>query len=297
MLVKMNVLNGPHMTRTPAHLLVLAATPALLASLLLMHFAGASRGLLLQQAVVALVGAACLQLAASPRQVKAIQSSGHWLLFALAAILLATLAFGESTSPHRWVVLGSVRLYVAAIVLPAFLLIWHQLNKSRSARGPTYTIAAVLVGLALLTQPDAAQLSAFSLAALPILGVSTLARIYKIIVAAALLVAAAFCWGQPDPLAPVRYVEGVFFLASEISVLALIFAVLAAALPVVALAWLARSWRSVGLMSVAIYYATLYGLSPLQITPVPLLGFGASPILGYFLVSTLALRVHLASKT
>ena len=35
----------------------------------------------------------------------------------------------------------------------------------------------------------------------------------------------------------------------------------------------------------ALYWATVFALAPRQVTPVPWLGFGAGPILGYFLVA------------
>ena len=47
---------------------------------------------------------------------------------------------------------------------------------------------------------------------------------------------------------------------------------------------------SAGPLAVAVYYATLFALAPLQTTPVPLLGFGAGPILGYLLVASVVSR-------
>ena len=46
-----------------------------------------------------------------------------------------------------------------------------------------------------------------------------------------------------------------------------------------------------GLLAVAMYYVALVGLAPLEITPVPLLGFGAGPILGYLLMVLVSARV------
>jgi hypothetical protein len=43
-------------------------------------------------------------------------------------------------------------------------------------------------------------------------------------------------------------------------------------------------------MAVAIYYTTLVALAPLEITPVPLIGFGAGPILGYLLMVLVSSR-------
>ncbi len=97
-------------------------------------------------------------------------------------------------------------------------------------------------------------------------------------------------WRAPDPLAPVRYVEGAFVLAAEASPFALLAALIFAALPVTAFVWVARVTGSSGTCAVAVYYASLFALAPLQATPVPLLGFGAGPILGYCLVASAVSR-------
>ncbi len=272
-------------------LLLIAAGPALLASLLLMAIADAARPLLMQQGAVAVIGAVALLILLRLRKTKIFLRAPYKILFAMAACLFVPLAFGLPGNPHRWLVIGGVRLYVVAVVVPAFLFIWQHASASENASQPACVVAAMLVALSLYVQPDAAQLSAFVLAAVPILAVSNLARTYKVIAFATLVITAFAGWYLPDPLSPVCYVEGVFDVARDFARAALLTAIIAACLPVLALAWLAFVRRSVGLQSVAIYFATLYALAPLQVTPVPLLGFGASPILGYFLVSFLAEHV------
>jgi hypothetical protein len=139
--------------------------------------------------------------------------------------------------------------------------------------------------IALMLQPDASQLSAFALAMLVILAASRSHLLLRVALLVGLLFCAAVAWHTPDPLAPVRYVEGVFTLAAEVSPFALPAALVCAALPVIALIWVAWATRSCGVLAVAAYYASLLALAPLQVTPVPLLGFGAGPILGYYLVA------------
>ena len=127
-------------------------------------------------------------------------------------------------------------------------------------------------------------------AALPILARGGLAGM--------LLIGVIATWRLPDPLAPVPYVEGVFRLAADVSPWALAAAVLSAVLPVATLAHVARQNRSVGVLAVAVYLAGVFALAPLQVTPVPLLGFGAGPILGYFLAAGLICHeMHRDPKT
>jgi hypothetical protein len=72
-----------------------------------------------------------------------------------------------------------------------------------------------------------------------------------------------------------------------VSPFALLAAVVFAALPVLGLVWFALSTRCRAPLAIAAYYTTLFALAPLQVTPVPLLGFGSGPILGYFLVASI----------
>ena len=269
-------------------LLLFAALPALIGSLLLMSFLDVARGPIVQQAVVAIVGAAWLLMPIRLQDSKSPSSPRLWPVVAMAVLLFAPLAFGGAGSPHRWLVLGGIRLYLAPVVIPLFLLTWHLAAKDKSASQLASAAAMVLVGLALMLQPDASQLTAFALAALALLVGSGLSRALKCAVMAGLLVLAVVSWQMPDPLLPVLHVEGVFQLARQVSLLALVASIMAAALPVIALVWLSFTRRSAGLLAVAVYYATLFALAPLQLTPVPLLGFGAGPVLGYFLATRLA---------
>lgn len=117
------------------------------------------------------------------------------------------------------------------------------------------------------------------------------AKTRLLVIGAALLMAIA-SWGRPDPLVPVPYVEGVFALAATVSHLALVLSVAAAAAPVAVLALFAFATKSVGVQAVATYFGVLLLLAPTQATPVPLLGFGAGPILGYFLMASQAGRTR-----
>lgn len=102
-----------------------------------------------------------------------------------------------------------------------------------------------------------------------------------------LVLAAGAALQRPDPLSPVAHVEGVFQLAASVGPLALASAWSAAMLPVATLLWLGVSTRNRGLLAAATYYGALLAHAPLLVTPVPLLGYGAAPILGYAAMAAL----------
>lgn len=88
---------------------------------------------------------------------------------------------------------------------------------------------------------------------------------------------------RPDPLEPVAHVEGVFALAFAHSLPAGLAVAAAAPAFLAGLVFLARRgppW----LLAVVVYYAALYACSLGGLTPAPLIGYGAGPMLGYGLL-------------
>ena len=93
----------------------------------------------------------------------------------------------------------------------------------------------------------------------------------------------AWALSQPDPLQPVAHVEGVFALALGHSLFAGAAVIASAAALVVGLhvnSSGGRTWLSV----VAVYYAVLFACSVAGLTPAPLIGYGAGPLLGFGLM-------------
>lgn len=269
----------------PRFLLLWAAVPALVLGVWLLRVGGAPRSVQALQVAVAIVAAAAFAGLVGVRRAKSTANT-EWIALALASSLFIPLLSGSQSSPERWLVFGSTRLYVAPAVLPLTLFLLGA-----PVRVPAINAASVVAAAtALVLQPDAAQLSAFALAMLVLLATANSHRLLGLTLAAVLMCSAVVAWRTPDPLGPVRYVEGVFNLAAERSPFALLAAVSVAALPVLAFVWVARVTRSMGAGATAVYYACLFALAPLQVTPVPLLGFGTGPVLGYFLVASVASR-------
>ena len=269
----------------PTYALIAAAVPALLGSLLLLNFAEAPRALLVEQAAIAL--AALLASVISVRWLKtsSFLKPSPWLFLGMVVLLYLPLLDWQSSPPHRWLGLFGFRLYIAPVVLPVFLLLWHQALSTDKSTVSVSSVSALLAGLALFTQTDAAQLSALAIGSIPIFWCLAIGRAGRLCLITALLGAAAVSWSTPDPLDPVTYVEGVFLLAASASGWWLFAAVLVSALPIVILVWLARSTNSAGVLAVGLYFSVLLLLAPIQTTPVPLLGFGAGPVLGYFIMA------------
>jgi hypothetical protein len=200
----------------------------------------------------------------------------------LAFSLWLPIAVDSEAGPERWLNFGGIRLYLAPAVVPLTVFL---LGAPTAIPSVVYMGIVATVAIALTLQPDAAQLTAYAFAMLTTFIASGGHRWLRVSLLALLMVCLTVAWRIPDPLAPVPYVEGVFGIAAEASPVALLAALTFAAIPVAGFVWVARANRCNGALAVAAYYATLFALAPLQVTPVPLLGFGAGPILGYFLVT------------
>lgn len=277
--------------------LLLAAVPAIVGSVLLMRVAHVSSSSIVLQLAVMGAGGGMLMLA--PRSQRREQGDGFscWMRALLVALLFLPLALDAGDGPYRWIGLGGVRVYLAPVVLPVLLLSSNRSAPESPSKVACLAMAAIGASVALLLQPDAAQLGAFALAMVPLLITSRLSGVAKATMIAVMSACTLAVWQRPDPLAPVAHVEGVFALAAPLGPFALAAAVCAAALPAATLLWYSRRERSAGLLAVALYYLAILAHAPLQITPVPLLGFGAGPILGYCLAALVAARAMATAPT
>lgn len=249
-----------------------------------MHWAGAPAASILQQLLVGLLAAAAVIVWSQLREQGSSRHGARWPLLVLAACLWLPLIDGASHSPSRWVGLFGFRLYVAPVVVPTLLLLSLRSVSSPGSSSASALLAVGAAAAALVVQPDAPQLVAFTLGCIPFLWVSRLSRGIKVSAVVSLGAAASVAWSIPVPLEPVPYVEGVFAVAAQHSLAAWLLSVVLAGLPCAALARLASAEGSPELLGPAVYFTALLLLAPLQATPVPLLGFGAGPVLGYCLL-------------
>lgn len=266
--------------------LLAAAVPAVIGSVLLMRASGAASALVVQHLVVFVAGVGLAWVATlRPRQEHV--SARPWTMVGLAAALFVPLLMAHDDGPVRWLHLGPMRVYLAPVLLPTLFFV---LGTRRSTGTPGGVLAIGAAAAALWLQPDAAQLTAYACAVGLIVATSRTAVPLRTAILAVLTMLAVSCWWRPDPLAPVPHVEGVLHLAADHGVVAGAAAIAAALLPAITLAWLAWRLRSFALLACGVYFGVLVALAPLQVTPVPFLGFGAGPVLGYAALTALVAR-------
>lgn len=259
---------------------LLAPVPALVVGVLIMRMSDVPASLWGQNLGAWVVGALlCLGLwrtRTSPHRSRWFDFAAALTLVALAATLLAPGVEGV----HRWVPLGPVRLHAAAVLLPLLLAAMQGLSQARG----WWISTGVAVGAAVLLwlQPDGAQAAAFAAGCLVLLVPAAGRDPLRLAGMLALPVLAGLAWLRKDPLAPVPYVEGIVGLAAGLGTgwaLAAVLSLLVLPLPFF-LAGRGAGTRAG--FALGVYVAITVLAAFLGNFPVPVLGYGVSPILGYF---------------
>ena len=188
--------------------------------------------------------------------------------------IVAPLLFGPRVEGvARWLALGPVRLQPAMIVLPLALIL-HAGDPRRIS-----TVALALIALSLAFQPDRSMATALAVTVLVLAVLRGGLAAWGL--AAWSVALAAIAFARPDPLVPVPFVENVLndaFAHGYASGLAL---TLAAGIMLLTPA-LTRSAHPVRI-AFAIIWTILLAASVIGPFPTPVLGFGASGVLGYVL--------------
>lgn len=187
---------------------------------------------------------------------------------------------------HRWLDIGPLHINLAFVVLPAAIVGLAVLVQS-SSRDRWWPWAAAFAALVLLVlQPDASQATAMALAIIVIAWSSDESMVFKGLAIAAAVAVGAVSWLRPDPILPVPEVEEIISLAWRLSPLAATAAV--AALMAAVLAPVLTTWcgptevRTPG-AALTLYLAATALTPMLGAFPVPLVGVGMSPVLGFWL--------------
>jgi cell division protein FtsW (lipid II flippase) len=262
--------------------LILLAVPVVVASMAILSLAAVDRRLWTIQLLA--VCLACTLAAIGGqigRRTGAALPARSILVITLLGIAAPLLS--HEAGPARWVSLGPLRLYIAPVLLPSFLVACAT-SIARRGSSEHLAFAAIVCATALLAiQPDASQALAL-LTAVVITRLQSRTRSAASIAALLLTVlSSAWAFTRPDPLTPVPHVEGVFALSFDHSLLAGTL-VVASAIAFVAGLHLSSSVRRSWLSAVAAYYAVLFVCSVAGLTPAPLIGYGAGPLLGFGLL-------------
>ena len=194
--------------------------------------------------------------------------TGILLLF-LAASLFGVQAGGA----RRWIALWVFNINAAQLVLPALLVLLGVMD----CPYPALLCAAAVLSL----QPDISQLTALAAAALPVLWRGRKKLCWSV---PALLLLAGFmvrCAFVPTVLESVAHSDGMLSLLGGVSPVLLAAGCVSLALIPAFFVYRFRMTGKTPMLSLALYIAVMCAFSGRY--PVPFIGFGLSPIAGYWL--------------
>jgi hypothetical protein len=210
------------------------------------------------------------------------------LVILVPLALLSTLWLDKGIDGvHRWLSLGPIRLHIGLLLVPALLTI-HAREASRYS-----TLSLMVCGMIIGSQPDLGMTVGLSIA----LAAIVLARRRQgdLLPFIGLLVAFAGALAAVDPLQPVPLVENVLTDSWQWTPWTGPLTLLGTLLLPAALLWRARmdSSSMVSAFALTGLWVGLLLASVIGAYPVPLLGYGASAVLGW----GLALALQLADGT
>ncbi|HKP02343.1 MAG TPA: hypothetical protein VJU77_03190 [Chthoniobacterales bacterium] len=204
------------------------------------------------------------------------------LLLGLAlAGLAASLLNHGVMEVHRWLDFGPLHLNIAVLLLPALLVVL-----AADGSGPKFT-AAVAAGVVVVlwAQPDASQASAFAAAFAVLCGVRRFKPVTQRLILLAVLACAGLSWMRANPLPPVPEVEGAVGLAWHYSPIIASVAIACLVIAAVAPLLLVLGNRNIRTAGIALTtYFVITAIAPfVGYYPVPLIGVGMSPIVGFWI--------------
>jgi len=209
------------------------------------------------------------------------RTAAAWLAWVAVGVVASTLLAQGLAGVQRWHSLGPLLVHPSALLMPALVVFAAE----EQARRP-FLAHGVLwaVQVAHFLQPDAGQATALGLAGALIASAGSASRRSACLVAAYLM-SATVTWLRHDPLPPAAFVEDIlqrgFALSPVLGVAALVSLGMLLLAPLVGGAK-ARFTRTPA-TALAAYFAGSLVAPCFGEFPVPLLGFGSSPMVGAFL--------------
>ena len=182
---------------------------------------------------------------------------------------------------HRWIKLSFITLNISAIVMPISIAALNRLIEEKQFAVSVTGI--IVIAFLLYLQPDASQLLAFALPISVSLLKSSVSPMIKGSFSAILFFLTLESWIRLDNLQPVNYTEGVLTMLYERSVILYIIGIAALFwIPVYFLIFCKKKNRNI-CIGITMYYWLMILSTFIGNFPVPFMGYGISPILGFYI--------------
>lgn len=205
------------------------------------------------------------------------------IIFILVLYVLTFIDFGIG-DVYRWLSIGPIKLYISSIFAPILIIeLWTLLKYNNDL---LVGVITVIVAILLILQPDASQLTAFAIPMMIILFGKINNRILTYFIIGILIFFVIISWITLDSLPAVIYVEEILGLVMEMGLIWAIIGIISLIILPMPFFFISKEKerilsRCIGLYFILIIITTFFGNFP-----VPLMGYGISPIIGYLTAIT-----------
>lgn len=204
-------------------------------------------------------------------------------------LLLSSFLFPAQENVHRWITVASFKFNVSMLVIPIILFCLHCFLRSENFLYAIFLF--VSTGVILTVQPDAGQATSFALAALILFAInkSNFALLLGILITSLMII--MLSWQRVDLLEPVDYVEEILYMIrgqGPVGYSALLVTGIFIFYPFLRV--LSRQKNPLPLAYI-IYLLSSFAVTEFGHYPVPLLGAGASAVIGWYLMLGFAFKV------
>lgn len=196
----------------------------------------------------------------------------------LVFLMLSFLEAGTE-GVNRWLSWGPIKFHISSIVLPVAIISMGQGLDNKLQGG--MALLALGIGVVLVLQPDAGQLSAYGVAIMLLFYIRLTNKYHAYGFISIMGIMCLLGWYRLDTLEPISYVEGILELSISKGLVWAILASLALlVLPIPFFMNLKNGQESTAKILGAYYTITIM-VTFLGDFPVPMMGYGLSPVLGY----------------
>ncbi len=234
-------------------------------------------------ACLVIVGLISYFIVSNKWNIKASKYNGIAILIVFLFLLLTLLDSGMN-GVHRWISIGIMKFNVSMILLPLSIIVLWRASQTKEL---WFTLAiALAISILLAIQPDASQLTGFAVPMMILLCSKTNGKISRLFIIGIFSILVILSWVFLDSLPAVTYVEGIISLLNNMGFVWLTLGIISLViLPIPFILFPPRNLTlpsiCVGLYFIIILISTIFGNFP-----VSLMGYGISPIIGYFIPIT-----------
>ncbi|PEJ57693.1 cell division protein [Bacillus sp. AFS002410] len=258
--------------------------PAMIIGVIAMIHNHVSASIYGQNIVISIVGG-IISFLVLLRGPKTLKNKTNIIVITCIFILLLLTFFDEGLhGVHRWLAIGPLRLNIAFVFVPLLIIHLSNLMKSKAI---WITFSFILFfTLLLYFQPDASQLTAFTIAiSISLLSVKKHKKT-QVLLFIIFILLIVYNWSHLDKLAPVSYVEDILSLVKDMGIGWLISAIISLIILLMPFFFIPPNNAKLLSFSLGTYLAICILSSFFGNFPVPIIGYGTSPFIGYFIALT-----------